>query len=510
MGSAISRRAEGDPVRDARERGAPNLAEQLREAEAALLSRPRVSMRLRLVVSLALCFLLSCAFSLGAFSLLRTAKAKLLLLQTLERLDDRMLRVRALADEGTLAAADIDKVVESLGQAEPLLRSDSDALEANDRDAAPTLLVQLDTCRRLLSALRRGASGGGPAALPAGQAAELRRAEAEGGRLLEAVIRHERVSLDTTVRLAEAGPLVLLGLQLLLFVGIVAAFAKALVQPIRRFGEYTARIAAGDYSFIAPARGYRDEFSDLALAVNTMLGELQAQQDRLVKGAKLAAVGTLTSGIAHELNNPLNNVAITAETLMEELPTLSDDEKWHLLQDIYFENERASEIVRSLLDFTRQEPAEAGAVDLAEVIGSTLRLAQNEMNLNNVSFSCELPPDLPRVRGTANQLRQVLLNVLLNAIQAMPGGGRVWVSAGTPEAGRVCVEVRDEGEGIPPEVLPRIFDPFFTTKEPGRGTGLGLSVSLAIVRTFGGDLQVASEPGQGTTVHACLPRAEER
>ncbi len=509
MGSATSRRADKNPTRGAHEPGDPNLAERLRKAEAALVGRPRLSMRLRLVVSLALCFILSCAFSLGAFSLLRTAKAKLLLLQTLERLDDRMLRVRALADEGTLAAADVDKVVESLGQAEPLLRSDGDALEANDRDAAPALLVQLGTCRRLLSALRRGA-GGGVAGLPTEQAAELRRAEAEGGRLLEAVIRHERVSLDTTVRLAEAGPLVLLGLQLLLFAGIVVAFAKALVEPIRRFGEYTARIAAGDYSFIAPARGYRDEFSDLALAVNTMLGELQAQQDRLVKGAKLAAVGTLTSGIAHELNNPLNNVAITAETLMEELRTLSDDEKWRLLQDIYFENERASEIVRSLLDFTRQEKSEAGAVDLAEVIGSTLRLAQNEMNLNNVSFSCELPPDLPRVRGTANQLRQVLLNVLLNAIQAMPRGGRVWVSAGTPEAGRVCVEVRDEGEGIPPEVLPRIFDPFFTTKEPGRGTGLGLSVSLAIVRTFGGDLQVTSEAGKGTTVHACLPRAEER
>lgn len=493
-----------------RDRKDPNLAERLREAEAALVRRPRLSIRLRMVASLVLCFLASGAFSLGAFILLRKAEVKLHLLQTLERLDDRLLRVRALEDEKILSRADVDRALDGVRQADALLRSGSHALQEADRAIVPSLLLQLGTCDRLLSVVRGAAEvGDRPGALSARDGAELRRAEAEGNRLLEVIIRRERSSLDGILRFAETGPLVLLGLQLVLFVGIILAFAKALVNPIRRFEGYTARIAAGDFSFITPTRRYRDEFSDLAVGVNQMLGELQAQQHRLVKGAKLAVVGTLTSGIAHELNNPLNNVAITTEALMEDLPTLSDKEKWRLLQDIYFETERASEIVKSLLDFTRQEKGEMVAVDLADVLGSTLRLAQNEMNLNNVSFTCQMPPDLPRVRGAANQLRQVFLNLLLNAIQAMPGGGRVWVSAGPQDEGKVCVEIRDEGTGIPAEVLPRIFDPFFTTKEPGQGTGLGLSVSLSIIRTFGGDMQVVSSLGRGTTVHTCLPRADE-
>ena len=132
------------------------------------------------------------------------------------------------------------------------------------------------------------------------------------------------------------------------------------------------------------------------------------------------------------------------------------------------------------------------------------------MMLNDVSLRCELPPKLPRVRGAANQLRQVFLNLLLNAIQAMPGGGTLSVSARMHEADRVCLEIHDTGTGIPPAVLPHIFDPFFTTKEPDKGTGLGLSVSLGIIRRFGGDIQATSEPGQGATFHVCLPKAEEK
>ena len=158
--------------------------------------------------------------------------------------------------------------------------------------------------------------------------------------------------------IADSGPLALVAFLLALFALITFFFTQALNAPIRRFAGYTGRIAGGDFSFIPPARRYRDEFTDLAVAVNQMLAELRAQQDRMVQGAKLAAMGTLTSGIAHELNNPLNNIAITAEALMEGLPKLGEEEKWRHLQDIYFETERASEIVKSLLDFTRQEKPE--------------------------------------------------------------------------------------------------------------------------------------------------------
>ncbi|MEW5763501.1 MAG: sensor histidine kinase [Acidobacteriota bacterium] len=308
--------------------------------------------------------------------------------------------------------------------------------------------------------------------------------------------------------LANRVPLLLLALLFLAFVAIAFLFDRALMGPIRRFESYTSRVARGDFSPIGPTRWYRDEFTDLALAVNSMLRELEAQQNQMVQAAKLTTVGTLTSGIAHELNNPLNNIAITTEALMEDFKRLSEGEKWKLLQDIYFETERAGEIVKSLLDFTREERPESVPVSLAEVVESTRRLLHNEMDLSGVRFAAEIPEDLPTVRAAVNPLRQVFLNLFINAVHAMPRGGTLSVRAMRTDSERVCVDVTDTGTGIPAEVLPRIFDPFFTTKEPGKGTGLGLSVSLGILRKYGGEMRVVSEVGKGTTFHVCLPVME--
>lgn len=298
----------------------------------------------------------------------------------------------------------------------------------------------------------------------------------------------------------------LLVLLFLAFVVITLLFDRALMGPIHRFETYTERISRGNFQPIGPSRWYRDEFTDLAVAVNRMLEELESQQRQMVQAAKLTTVGTLTSGIAHELNNPLNNIAITTEALMEDFKRLSDEEKWKLLQDVYFETERAGEIVKSLLDFTREQKAEWDLVDLREVVESARRILQNEMVLGNVRFEARLPPALPPVQGGLNPLQQVLLNLFMNALQAMPEGGRLTVEAAAT-AHKVCVEVQDTGCGIPPEILPHVFDPFFTTKEPGQGTGLGLSVSQSIVRKHGGEIRVYSEIGKGTTFHICLPAA---
>ena len=485
------------------------LAGQLREAQHALLARPHVSIRLRLVTRLALCLGLCCAFSIAVGGMLGKVRAKLALLEATEELSAGILRARALESEGALTASQGRQILRDVGAAAALLRDASRAVPDAEAPLYRRLLDRLETYRSLLEAnqalMERNAEGPGLVS-PRGKI--VREKEMEVGRLLDALIAEERSSAMRTLEVARIAPPVLIGLLVALFGAIIYSIARALDVPIRRFRGYTSRIAAGDFSLISPARTYRDEFTNLALAVNEMLAELRAQQDRGVKAAKLAAVGTLTSGIAHELNNPLNNIAITTEALMEDLPRLGDEEKWRLLSDIYFETERAGEIVKSLLDFTRQEKPEMVSLDLADVIASTVRLAQNEMVINNVAFSSDLLPDLPRVKGAMNQLRQVFLNLFLNAIQAMPGGGRLHVSAGCREEGKVCVEVRDEGVGIPAEAIPRIFDPFFTTKEPGKGTGLGLSVSLGIVRKFGGDIQVTSAPGKGTVIHVCLPRAE--
>jgi signal transduction histidine kinase len=479
--------------------GVDNL-EQLREAQRALLGRPRMSIRLRLVASLALCFLLCCAFSFGSHDLLASLRTKLLVLQAVERLEGHVARARAQGVE-VVPADDLQELGAGAGELEALLGAGAVAVSVAEREALGTLRRHAD------DSLRPSASPPGRDT-PRPRAAALPGAMSDTAGVLEAIIQRERASINRLLRTAEMGPFVLLGFLLLLFGVITFAFARALVTPIRRLERYTAQVAAGDLSLLRPWRKYRDEFSDLAVAVNKMLAELQAKQDRLVKGARLAAVGTLTSGVAHELNNPLNNISITTEALMERLTSMGPEETWRHLQDIYFETERASEIVKSLLDFTRTETPALVSLDLGEVLKSTFRLAQNEMTINNVRLTFELPEGLPRVQGTANQLRQVFLNLLLNAIHAMPGGGTLLVEANAHSSGKVCVNISDTGMGIATDVLPRIFDPFFTTKEPGKGAGLGLSVSLGIIRQFGGDILVASEAGKGTTLHVCLLAAE--
>ena len=476
----------------------PRLVKDLREAQQAIVARPQLSIRLRFVVSLGLCFLLCCAFALATLNALASVRGRVGLIEALDRAELGIERARVVESGAALSAETVRHARESLAVAIEATRAQASHLaQAASRAELFTLAQQLATYDRILA---RG--------IPSGEALQALSACGEDARkAVTAVNGREKEALARILQLWKWAPVILLGSLLLLFAIIATAFGRALVGPIRKFQAYTRRIAAGDFSLIPPTRLYRDEFSDLALAVNRMLAELQSHQERCVKAGKLAAVGTITSGIAHELNNPLNNISMTTEALMEDWQEISDEEKWRLLQDVFFETERASEIVKSLLDFTRTQRLELVPVEIAEVVQRTIRLAQNEMTLANVTFACDLPPDLPKVLGAFDQLRQVLLNLFLNAIQAMPQGGRLTVTASTAEPGRVCVEVKDTGTGIPSDVLPHIFDPFFTTKEPGQGTGLGLSVTASIVKKHGGEIHVTSEPGRGTTFHVCLPLA---
>jgi two-component system, NtrC family, sensor kinase len=477
----------------------PRLIASLREAQNAIVARPQISIRLRFVISLGLCFVLCGIFAFATLGALASAQNHIRLIEALDRASLAVERARVV--ELTPAPPEL-----ALQQAR---RSIAVAIEATRAEAASlareatraelyTLSQQLAAYDRVLS---RGVSSGDALR-------ELRASGQEVRGVLNAVDGREKEALARMLSRWRWAPAFLLGPLLLLFAVIATAFGRALVGPIRKFQAYTRRIAAGDFTLIPPTRLYRDEFSELALAVNRMLAELQSHQDGLVKAGKLAAVGTITSGIAHELNNPLNNISITTEALMEDWAEMAEEEKWRLLQDVYFETERAAEIVKSLLDFTRNERPELLPVDIAEVVQQTVRLAQNEMTLADVTLVNTLPEGLPRVMGAFDQLRQVFLNLFLNAIQAMPRGGRLAVAASTNESGRVCVEVSDTGTGIPADVLPHIFDPFFTTKEPGQGTGLGLSVTASIIKKHGGEIHVTSEPGRGTTFHVCLPIAE--
>ncbi len=321
----------------------------------------------------------------------------------------------------------------------------------------------------------------------------------------EEIVDRERLDVHGMLRTSSATAVGFLATISLLMIAIVAFLTHSVLAPLKRFMTYTIRIATGDYSPIAPARRYSDEFSNLAIAVNHMLRELQLRQEELFQAAKLAGVGTLTAGIAHELNNPLNNISLTTEALIDDYSHFSEKERLRMLDQIATQVERASATVRNLLDFSRRERPVFTQVSLAEVIRKALRLVENELALGHVELELVLPDGLPPIHGNARNLQQVLVNLCLNAIQAMPNGGHLMVDALIVDDEWLRIDVSDSGHGISPEHLSNMFDPFFTTKEPGEGTGLGLSVSYSIIQDHKGRITVTSTEHVGTKFSIHLP-----
>jgi signal transduction histidine kinase len=227
---------------------------------------------------------------------------------------------------------------------------------------------------------------------------------------------------------------------------------------------------------------------------------------QLLQAEKLAALGQTISGVAHELNNPLATILTWSERLSQRQV---DDQTKRGLEIILSESERAAKIVRNLLTFARKRHTTRAMVDVNQVVRETLALRSYEQRLSNINVIEALPAGLPLVFADPHQFQQVLLNLIINAEQAMIAahgrGTLILRSWHDIEGEAVVLEVNDDGPGVPEEVQPRIFDPFFTTKEVGKGTGLGLTVAYAIVQEHGGRISVKSIPGEGASFFVALP-----
>jgi two-component system NtrC family sensor kinase len=317
--------------------------------------------------------------------------------------------------------------------------------------------------------------------------------------------KEERVQIDRLFQ--RAMYLFFISILVFLGLGILVAFylAWVLVRPMMQMQQAMEKITHGDFTALPEPEGRSEEFISLFRAFNRMIRELEEHQEEILQSRKIAAIGTLTAGIAHELNNPINNIALTAEALKDDFGELDQSDAMSFIQDILVQAERASEIVKGLLDFSRSERPELEPISILAVIDDTLKLVRNQLMLSGIQVEKEIPPELPPISGDRKSLQQVFLNLFINAIQAMSDGGQLIIRVWSDRGQWLHVEVKDTGQGIDPAHLPHIFDPFYTTKEVGRGTGLGLSVTYGIIEKHGGHIEAHSKKGEGAVFSIILP-----
>jgi two-component system NtrC family sensor kinase len=311
-------------------------------------------------------------------------------------------------------------------------------------------------------------------------------------------------------------------------------------KPVKALERGTELLAKGDLGYQIEVQS-TDEIGELAGSFNDMSLQLQAehnenlaltrtleervdQKARELKRAhehalqteKMASIGKMAAVLAHEINNPLSGILTYAKLLRkwadrEDGGEVRRQEVRESLDLIASESRRCGDLVKNLLTFSRVTPMNLQLTDLNQVVERTVRLVQHQFELRGTQPQLRLDPALPLVECDAAQIEQVLLALVMNALDAMPQGGNLWVTTGVSrEEGQVRVVVRDDGAGIPPEILARIFEPFLTTKETGHGVGLGLAISRSILERHHGSIEVQSEVGRGATFTITLPGDSEK
>ena len=315
----------------------------------------------------------------------------------------------------------------------------------------------------------------------------------------------------------------------LLIIGITYYMIRNITRPIGEMVAATQHIIAGRFdqevrsnspgeiallaesfnAMLKSLRQMRDDLEEwgrtLEEKVKQRTEELVAMQARVAQSERLASLGMLAAGVAHEVNNPLGGILALTSLTVEDMP--KDDPNRENLDEVIRQTERCRDIVKGLLEFSRQSEANTELIDLNKVLQDTLSLVGKQALFFNINVVQDLDPDLPPVMADQSQFQQVFMNILMNAVQAMDERGDISIVTRRVANGAE-VAISDTGHGIPSEQIDRIFDPFFTTKASGQGTGLGLSIAYGIVTTHRGTISVSSEVGKGSTFTIRMPAAQ--
>lgn len=465
-------------------------------------------------VAVALAMLLASLFFVGE---LRTLEARVELGQRVTELFDTVLEIRRYERNYFLhrQPADLAENARQIALAHDLLTTHrTEFLAVAQAAQLDALRTRLDDYGNQMAAYAGASAGQADAIEP-----RVRALGKDVVALAEDMAGAERRQIRTTLVSFRN---LLLGVILclaLLIVVIGRALSQRVAKPLKEMETSVAAISANRRETLAAPSNDR-EIVSIIEAFNHMLQELDLRQKSLMRSERLASLGTMLSGVAHELNNPLSNISTSCQILLEETDDCDPATLKKYLAQIDQQTERARTIVRSLLDFSRERAFRKETVRLKPLVEQTVGFVRGEIAAKSV-VQLEIADDL-EVPADAQRLQQVLVNLIRNAMEGLGPDGRIRIAAerlrpsapppGTAlgpgcdsRAGMVEIRVADNGPGIAPDILPRVFDPFFTTKDVGHGMGLGLFVAYEIVDEHGGCIAVESTPGQGAHFRIRLP-----
>jgi len=474
------------------------------DATGGRMSKAR-SIRSKISISLLGLYILGALAATAALVSISRVESKIEIIESFYQLNQEILETRRYEKNFLLYGnvSDLMSAQDYLDEVRTAISKVDQLFPSTDR-MTQVHLTRLEEYARLLQQLSRPDL---PPARLAHLKEELRR---RGHELTKTVIEMDTRAREEVEREAQRYrkmSITILATALLLGALLCFLLVRWIVNPLQAIRKATARIMRGEKDTIPmePAIRSSVEGIELVNSLNLMLSALEAKQNQLVQSTKLAAIGKVTAGIAHEINNPLNNISLTAEVLLEDLAGLDCAERLEMINDVVIQADRARKVVRQLLDFSRtKKPTAWEEVDLTRLAGDSLELLKNQIRIGQIRTEIDLPAEPLLVMGNPNKLQQVVVNIILNAVQAMQPGGLLRLEAAAcPRQNQAVIAISDTGPGIPEESRAQIFDPFFTTKNDG--TGLGLSVSYAIIREHNGDILLDSTPGQGTTFRLNLP-----
>lgn len=326
---------------------------------------------------------------------------------------------------------------------------------------------------------------------------------------------HIAVKLDDFAELQRENNLKRLAATTLVFVlGIGASLflSRKYTQPIRTLAETARKVASGDLTQTTPEVRGKDEIGELTRSFNEMvkgLRDMKELEERLRQAEHLSKIGQLSSGIAHEIRNPLNLVNLSIDHIKVTYPPedpVKRGEFLGILSNIKGEIHRLNDLINNFLDYGKPHQLKIRPASLEDMLDEVLRLAEEKLKEQNIELERKKLENMPLVPMDSQFIKASIMNLVLNAIQAMPTGGRLTVETVTND-GYAIITIRDTGEGIPPENIDRIYEPYFTTKDAG--IGLGLAISQKIIDEHSGRIDISSRPGSGTTVIIYLPLVTE-